>query len=94
MGAGLPMWGELLTKLATVCSYAFGTTHHLLGVQQQNPFCVSLMRKSLPPLPVLTGVLFWLAQTKHIALDSHARAHLPLAFHNQDKPNHHLQINA
>ncbi len=33
------------------------TNHHLIGVQQLYPFWVSLMRKTLPTLPLLSGGL-------------------------------------
>ncbi len=34
------------------------TNHHLIGVQLLYPFWVSLMRKTLPTLPLLSGSLF------------------------------------
>ncbi len=34
------------------------TNHHLIGVQQLYPFWVSLMKKTLPTLPILSGGLY------------------------------------
>ncbi len=35
------------------------TKHYLIGVRQRYPFCVSLMTKTLPPLPLLSGDLLF-----------------------------------
>ncbi len=50
-----------LIYTSTFFSFAFHQlsrahrTKHLTGVQQLYTFCVSLMRKCLPPLPLLSG---------------------------------------
>ncbi len=46
-----------------ITTILISTEHHLIGVQQPYPFCVSLMRNILPTVPLVSGGLFIMSYT-------------------------------